>query len=221
MVQTTGGGKLKECYGYVRTSTNEQKKKSGPGRQLAAIERCAKTLDFEIVDTFIDDISGAKDCFQRPQFRHMISEMIKNGVKCFVVENLGRLARGSTVQDNVIVYLCAKGITLVTANNCVNVTELYHSDPTHKAMIQMQGVFFEWEKNEIVRRLKAGRERTGNRGGRPPVYPKELKTRIRRLRSRGKSYGQIADILNLEQVKTTTGNPWSPQLVRMVGIESK
>lgn len=208
-----------QAYGYIRTSTTDQLKKSGPDRQLAAIKSCANVMQLKVIYTYTDDVSGTVHCIERAEFQAMLSAILKNGIKTIIVENLGRLARATNVQSTIIAFLAAKDIRLITADRCADITQEYHDDPTQKAMIQMMGVFFEWEKDIIVARLQAGRQRTGRKGGRPAFYSKELKKRIRRLRKSGNTYGQIADILNAEGVKTSTKEPFSQQLVRIVGGE--
>jgi site-specific DNA recombinase len=98
-----------------------------------------------------------------------------------------------------------------------DVVEALQGDPMRKALVQVQGIFAELEKSLLVRKLQKARHSTGRLGGRPPVYPKELKRRIRLLRSKGKTYGQIAERLNGEDIRTTTGKPWTPQLCRVLG----
>ena len=213
---------MRKAYAYVRTSTQDQLEGSGPERQLEAISSCAERLNLKIVDSYVEDVSGTVECMKRPVFREMILEMNGNGVSAIVVENLGRLARSVAVQSTVITYLAAKEIDLFAADTYINVTEQFHDDPTQKAMIQMMGVFFEWERDIIVARLQAGRTITGKKGGRPPRYPRTLRARIASRRSRGQSYGAIARLFNKEGIECgSRSGLWSGALVRVVHLGRK
>jgi DNA invertase Pin-like site-specific DNA recombinase len=57
-----------------------------------------------------------------------------------------------------IIYLASKEIILIDARTGENVTQAIGSDPMKKAMIQMQGIFAELEKNLLVKKLKVARE---------------------------------------------------------------
>jgi len=61
---------------------------------------------------------------------------------------------------------------LIPARTEENVTEAVQADPLNKSLVQIQGVFAELEKNQLVHRLKKGRqtakEKTGRCEGRKP-----------------------------------------------------
>lgn len=76
-----------------------------------------------------------------------------------IVERLDRLAREYMVQEQLLVYLAAKGISIYNAATGENITEAVKSDPMKKAVIQIQGVFAELEKSLLVKRLARARER--------------------------------------------------------------
>ncbi len=221
---------MEKCYAYLRVSSQSQAgdKKDGYPRQLQTIREYAKVHNLQIVEVFKEDVSGTLDESQRPKFKEMISSILSNGVRMIVVESLDRLARSVSVQDQLLIYLASKGIALINARTELNVTEDYQADPMKRAMIQMQGVFSELEKNQIVRRLWAGRVRKRQRGGRAEgrigyrdtPEGKELVKRIELLR-RKKKYGRrrtlrgIAEILNGEGIQTKTGKMWTEFHVSM------
>jgi DNA invertase Pin-like site-specific DNA recombinase len=170
------------------------------------------------VKVFTEDISGVTDTFERPVFIDMVNDILSNGVDLIVVEDLSRLAIDHHIQDHFISYLGNKQIDLITVDTGTNVIQSAKDDDMLGALIQIQATFNELEKKRLVRRLQRGRQITGKKGGRPSYYPKELKKRIRILRSKGNSYGAIADRFNLEDIKTSTKRPWTAQLVRVVGM---
>lgn len=205
-----------KAFGYVRTSTSDQLNRSGPDRQADRIRACAAALGLEVAQIFIDDVSGAIDCLYRPEFKRMMDLMLADGVRTFLVEDLTRLARAVRVQEQILAYLCLREIELINATTHENVTVAFQNDPDKKAMLQMFSVFSEWERNRVVARCQAGRKRTGRYGGRPATYPDSLKTRVRRWYDQGRTWTWIADRLNRENIKTSTGRPWYPQQVRAI-----
>ena len=106
----------------------------------------------------------------------MITAILANGVHVVIVESMDRLARELRIQETLLIYLASKGIDLISARTGENVTQAVKEDPLRKALVQIQGVFAELEKNQLVRRLKKGRERAkverGDvRAGFPMVKP--------------------------------------------------
>jgi hypothetical protein len=85
------------------------------------------------------------------------------------------------------------------------------STPPHRRADSYAGTWVpspELERDLISERTKAGLQaarRSGKRLGRPPVLPKELRIRIRRLRTLGWSLQRIADHLTDEGVSTAQG----------------
>ena len=55
--------------------------------------------------------------------------------------------------------LTSKGISLISARTESNVTDEVQADPMKKALIQIQGIFAELEKNLLVKKLRNARDR--------------------------------------------------------------
>ena len=128
-------------------------------------------------------------------------------MRTIIIEGMDRLAREYRIQETLIIYLASKGIKLVSARTEEDVTEAVMSDPMRKALVQIQGVFAELEKNLLTKKLRSARERkrvaTGKCEGRKgygeemPEVVKEIK-RLRRARKGmpRRTYGAIANELN-------------------------
>jgi DNA invertase Pin-like site-specific DNA recombinase len=160
----------------------------------------------------------------------MLTAILSNGVRAVIVERLDRLAREYMVQEQLLVYLAAKGITLWNASTGENVTEAVAADPMKKAVIQIQGVFAELEKSLLVNRLAKARERKRAENGKcegaksweetEPERKEEILKAIKKMRrkprnqGRPSSYQAIADCLNAEGLQPLRGGAWSAQLVR-------
>jgi DNA invertase Pin-like site-specific DNA recombinase len=147
-----------KAYGYLRVSGQGQVDGNGFERQEEAISRFAQKANIEIVQFFKEQVSGTTDSTEREVFQQMISAILRNGVRTIIVEGLDRLAREYRIQEQLLVYLAAKSIALYDARTGENVTESIASDPMKKAMIQMQGIFAELEKNLLVKKLRVARQ---------------------------------------------------------------
>lgn len=207
---------MKKAYGYLRVSSAKQTEGDGFARQKSEIERFAEKAGIEISAFYKEDISGTVSEIDRPAFQEMISAILKNGVRTVIIEGLDRLAREYRIQESLLIYLASKGITLYSARTEENVTDAVLSDPMKKALVQIQGIFSELEKNQLVRKLKAARERkketTGKCEGRKTVAESnpDLVSEIKNLkRKHGKrkpySFAEIAEILNEKGYRNQSG----------------
>lgn len=219
-----------KCYAYLRVSGRGQVKGHGFARQLETIEGYAKGQGYEIDGVFKDKgVSGTNDETHRPQFTEMIEDILSNGVRIVVVESLDRLAREFRIQEQLLIYLASKNITLISAATNENVTESISSDPMRRALVQIQSVFSELDKNLLVRKLRKAREAVKKakgkcegikRYGEDNPAEQAIIKRIRYMRRlpRGlnktrTTYQSICDQLNAEGFTTQRGKPWAPAQV--------
>ena len=220
-----------KAYGYLRVSGTGQVEGDGFDRQREVISGFADQVGI-VIPRFYEErgVSGTKGEADRPAFQEMLTAILSNGVRAVIVERLDRLAREYMVQEQLLVYLAAKGITLWNASTGENVTEAVKSDPMKKAVIQIQGVFAELEKSLLVNRLAKARERKRAENGKcegaksweeiEPERKEEILKIIKKMRrkprnqSRPSSYQAIADRLNAEGMRPLRGGEWSAQLVR-------
>ena len=116
---------------------------------------------------------------ERPAFQEMMAAILVNGVRTVIVEGMDRLARELRIQEALLVYIAAKGVDLLSARTEENVTQAIQADPMKKALVQIQGVFAELDKNLTVKRLRKARD---------------AKSAEQKKRCEGrKSYGQSAE----------------------------
>ena len=212
-------------YGYLRVSGLAQIDGHGLDRQQEAIQSFAAASGYVIVEWFKEEgVSGTTDEEDRPAFMRMVTAILRDGVTTVIVESLDRLAREYRIQEQLLIYLVAKGINLISANTGENVTQAIQADPMRKAMVQVQGIFSELDKSLLVRKLRLARERVkqekGKCGGRRKYGEEsekeaEVVRRIKLMRRKrkgglpGKTLQEIADTLNAEGVGTKTGAKWS------------
>lgn len=210
---------MKQAFGYIRVSGNGQFDRSGPERQAQRITAYAEQNGIHLAATYEEQVSGTKDETGRPIFLDMIQDAKRQGITLILMEDLSRLARSTRAQDQILVFLAAQDLGLVTVDTGIDAVEAIRDDEMMEAFISMQGVFNQLERKRIVRRLKRGKEITGRKGGRPTFYTQALKQRIRELRKHKASYNSIAALFHEEGVPTSGKHHWSPQLVRQVAIK--
>jgi DNA invertase Pin-like site-specific DNA recombinase len=210
--------------------------KGGFNRQEKAIKGFCEQRKYTIDSVFKEKgVSGTKGELDRPAFQDMIASILSNGVNKIVVESLDRLSREYRIQEQILIYLIGKGISLISANTGEVVTDAIQGDPMKKAIIQIQGIFAELDKAQIVRRLIKGREKVkAEKGkcagskhyGEDSEEEKEIIKRITYMRrlSRGAkkrlSFLKIAIILNKEDIKTKRGKRWTAMGVKNI-VERK
>jgi DNA invertase Pin-like site-specific DNA recombinase len=218
---------------YMRCSGDGQISGDTWERQTEKIRALADRLGFEIEHEWREEgISGKIECEQRPAFQEMLARLLSNGCRTIIVEDLSRLARRYAVQEQILLYLCAKGITLWTcANGGQNITEEMNQDPTKRLLIGIVGLVSQWEREQLVEKLKIARKHIKDKFGRcegrkgfadDPNRPEEklILSRMIVLRDDGKKPDQIAQILNSEGVPTRGTkhgkSPWHPSTINKI-----
>lgn len=209
---------MTKAFGYIRVSGDSQIDGDGFPRQTAAIKAYAKQHGIRIVKIFREEgVTGVKETMDRPAWVEMMTALHSNGVRAIIIERLDRLARELMVQEATIAELQKQGFTLVS----VQEPDLMSSDPARIAFRQMMGVFAQYDKSQIVLKLKAARMRTrakeGRCEGRKPFghYEGERAAieRMTALAATGKSIRAIAATLNAEGVPTRSGGAWRDAVV--------
>ncbi|MFK7161831.1 recombinase family protein [Marinospirillum sp. MEB164] len=106
-----------------------------------------------------------------------------------VVTKLDRLGRSLRQVLAVVDQLKEKGVTLQALHQGLDTRR---SDPMNTAMLQLLGMFAEMERNFIVERTWAGKEASGNFGGRKPKLTPTQKAEIQALHAQGASKAELA-----------------------------
>lgn len=216
-----------KAVAYLRVSSSGQVNGHGFDRQLDEVEAYCKSQNIELVGVFKEDVSGTKDETNRPAFQDMVATLLGNGCRTVIVEGLDRLARTLAVQEALCSYLAAKEITLISARTGENVTEALLEDPMRAAMVRMQGVFAQLEKELLVRKLRKAREAKRAKGekceGRPSISEvnPDVLNLIRTLKDAKQSYKAIAAKLNEAGTLSVTGKPWTATNVQSAYFRHK
>lgn len=224
---------MTKAYGYLRVSGVGQIDGNGFDRQKDAINAFASKANIEIVNFYEEQVSGVKDEEAREVFQQMISDILRNGVRTIIVEGLDRLAREYRIQEQLLIYLASKAITLIDARTGEDITSAIHSDPMKKALIQIQGIFSELEKNLLVKKLRvarqAKRQEDGKCEGRKgyddfpdkrDLISEKIKTLRKKPRGQNRmTYVEVANTLNQiaiedDNYRTITGTKWTGVMVQ-------
>ncbi len=225
---------MTEAVAYMRCSGDSQVTGDTWDRQMEKIRALADAHEMTIVKEWREEgISGKVDCEQRPAFQEMLAELLSNGCRTIIVEDLSRLARRYAVQEQILFYLAAKGITLwCCANGGEDITAAIQADPTKRLLIGIVGLVSQWEREQIEAKLRAARRRIKEQGrspgaknfsadparnhhaeGRIPYgwKPGEAVTlqRMIALAGGGERTRAIAATLNGEGLLARSGKPWN------------
>jgi DNA invertase Pin-like site-specific DNA recombinase len=212
---------MKKAFAYLRVSGKGQVKGDGFPRQLKAINEYAAQHGIKIVQVFREEgVTGTKESMDRPAWREMMIALRGDGVQMVIIEKLDRLARDLMVQEATISDLKKNEFTLIS----VAEPDLMANDPTRKLMRQMMGAVAEYDKDQIVLKLRGARDRkrasTGRCEGRKPFGRDETELatmeRMKALRAEGLAFDRIAEQLNSEELPTRTGKHWHGVVVNRI-----
>ena len=212
---------MTKAFAYLRVSGKGQIKGDGFPRQLQAINFYSAQRDIKIVQIFREEgVAGTRESMDRPAWSAMITALLGNGVRTIVIEKLDRLARDLMVQEATIADLQKSGFILIS----VAEPDLMASDPTRILMRQMMGAVAQYDKSQIVLKLRGARMRKrateGRCEGRKPFgrdeAEKSVLLRMAALRGEGLAFDRIAERLNSESVPSRTGRPWHGVVINRI-----
>jgi DNA invertase Pin-like site-specific DNA recombinase len=148
-----------EAMAYMRTSSsaNVGQDKDSELRQRAAIEGYAKAGDIVILEWFYDAaVKGSDPVASRPGFARMLDRIAGDGVRTILVESPDRFARDLAVQLAGHDFLKKMGVTIIPAT----APDFFLEDtPTAVLVRQVLGAIAQFEKANLVAKLKAARDR--------------------------------------------------------------
>jgi DNA invertase Pin-like site-specific DNA recombinase len=149
--------KRKRVALYLRVSTtNGHQTTENQERELRAI---AERSDWEIVTTFADRLSGAKGRDQRPGLDAMMKAACHREFDMVAAWSVDRLGRSLQHLVTLFGELQALGVDLYLHQQHVD-----SSTPSGRALLQMSGVFAEFERAMLKERVHAGLARARAQG---------------------------------------------------------
>jgi DNA invertase Pin-like site-specific DNA recombinase len=189
--------------GYARVSTDQQETKAQEAELLKY--GCPKEK------IFTDTISGASN--NKPELTKAL-EQLREGDE-LVVWKLDRLSR--SLQNLLFIMEKIKG----AKSTFTSLTErLDTKGPAGEAMMQMIGVFAQFERNLISERTKLGLRQAivaGKRVGRPPALnPEQKKHLIEMIRSGQKTQAEMARLFGVN--RSVISRMISKERVKAAGV---
>jgi len=176
---------------YARVSTEKQVLDN----QLNELRQVAINNQWEIVDEYVETVSGGEGRSGRKKFDRLMKDSLRGKYELIMSWDVSRLGRSlkdlvhfmEDIQEKDIdLYLHANGIDTGTSSG--------------RAMFAMMGVFSQFEREMIRERINAGLARAkaeGKKLGRPTNYNSGMKQSIKLLREGGMAIQQIARNLEI------------------------
>jgi DNA invertase Pin-like site-specific DNA recombinase len=214
-------------FTYIRVSGKSQLDGDGPERQRDAITRLSLANGLQSCGEFFEQVSGTVDGVDRPQFAEMLSYIdtrrgTPSEIKAVVVERMDRLARDLMVSEVLLSELRKRGVQVFSVDQGQLIDMASDGgDPTRVLIRQIMGALAQWEKSQLVKKLKLARDRkkekTGRCGGMLPYGTRsgeqQILQFIRSMMGQDINSRQIAICLNDGGFKTRRGGKFSRQSV--------
>jgi DNA invertase Pin-like site-specific DNA recombinase len=149
---------------YLRVSTGDQTVEN----QEVALRAVAAARGWTVVEVYADEaISGAKGRDKRPAFDRLWKDAARRKFDLVAAWSVDRLGRSLADVATFMVDMRAYGVDMYLDKQAVDTTT-----PSGRALLQMAGVFAEFEREMIRERTLAGQARAkaqGVRFGRPTI----------------------------------------------------
>lgn len=168
---------------YARVSTGAQDTEN----QLRVLREVAERSGWGIVHEYRETASGVTA--RRPELDRMLADAARRRFDVVMVWDISRLGRSLRDLLNTFEALRAVKVDLMIQQQGIDT-----ATPLGEAMMQMSGIFAQFERAMIVERTKAGMDRARARGkriGRPPASD-AMVSAIRALRAKGRGMDAIA-----------------------------
>jgi DNA invertase Pin-like site-specific DNA recombinase len=200
---------------YFRTSSATNVDGDSVPRQRDAVMSYANRSGLDVRKEFFDAaVKGADRIDAREQFQEMLAWCQENECLTIVVENASRFARDLIVQETGYQLLKAQGITLISADDPDAFTS---ATPTQDLIRQVLGAVSQFEKANLVAKLKAARDRLSAAQGQRIEGPKPDQAKVaaaKALAAEGLSLRAVAARLAQQGILTADGQEVSASQVR-------
>jgi len=218
---------MKKAVMYLRTSSATNLEGDSEERQKESIRKYADSQGMKIVSGAYDQaVKGSDSIHEREGFAQLIQYCLNNNVSIILCENASRFARDVIVQE--LGYRELKKLNLQLI--CVDAPDYFTGDSPSLNMIrQILGAVSEFEKSNLVAKLRGARERKRSKGlkceGRKSLKEiygtmrfNRLKRRAKKMSDKSLTYAEISSILaNHGFVQPSTGKPFTKsQVMRLI-----
>ena len=161
---------------YSRVSTSIQ----DYTRQTEELLEFSNNMNYEVVSTFEEKISGGKTNEERPELMKMINYIKSNKIDKVLCWELSRIGRNTIEVLKTIQLLNDNCISLYIKNhNIETLNDKCEINPMSQFLIQILTSVSEMEKTQIRQRIKSGYEsyrKNGGKVGRKEGFKKDNET---------------------------------------------
>ena len=160
--------RLKLAAAYARVSTDRQEQQESIGSQVEAVQQAAAKVGYELPTEFLFIDDGYSDArLDRPALDRLRDLVSEGAIEAVLISAPDRLARHYAYQVVVLEEFKRAGCEVLFLNHA------FGQSPEEQMLLQIQGVFAEYERTLIKERMRRGRlfaARQGrvNWGGNPP-----------------------------------------------------
>ena len=161
--------KKKRLVGYTRVSTTKQTKGYSIEYQKDSIERYCKVFDYDLIRIYKDEgLSAYKD---RPAYENMLLKVFNDEtIDGVIVDDLTRFGRSTIDLLVQIKRLSEAGKKFISIKDTIDI-----STKNGKLLLTMLSAIADYERETILERMEAGKERAkleGTKSGKPMHRPK-------------------------------------------------
>jgi len=212
---------------YLRTSSATNLDGDSEERQKESIAKYADSQGMEIVSGAYDQaVKGSDSIHEREGFSALIQYCLDNDVTTILCENASRFARDVIVQELGYRELKKLKIQLIP----VDAPDYFTGDSPSLTMIrQILGSVAEFEKSNLVSKLRGARDRVRAKNGKcegrkslQEIYGdlrfRTLRKKVRSLSKERMTYAKIAEVLASQGwVQPSTSKPFHrSQIMRLI-----
>ncbi|MCK0471438.1 recombinase family protein [Halalkalibacter sp. APA_J-10(15)] len=218
------------CAIYVRVSTEEQVKEGfSISAQLERLRAFAHSQGWEVTHEYVEEGWSAKN-IKRPQLQKMLSDLKENEFNVILVYKLDRLTRSVIDLYTLLKDFEDHNVSFRSA------TEVYDtSTAMGRLFITLVAALAQWEREQLVERVKVGLEQMVDEGKKPGTQnlfgyrfdvnfkceiieeEAEIVRWMFQLYADGYGYRAIADKLNERGINTKrTSMKWGTSSVRLI-----
>jgi len=216
---------------YVRVSTEEQAREGFSIRaQIEKLSDYAKVMDWEIFDIYKDEGISGKNIKDRPEVNRLLRDIEQGNVQNVLVFKIDRLTRSTKNLIELVEFFNEKKCAFNSLIESIDT-----SSATGRMFIKIIGIFAEFERENLIERVKVGLERkvkegyslcchtasygyVRKKGERlQHILPDEAKI-VRHVFdlyiNQGYSITKISHHLNAMEVKTKLNKIWDTKAIR-------
>lgn len=216
---------MKPVFGYLRVSGRNQIGGDGFERQRTTIEAYCTAKGLKVIRWFQDGaVSGEVDTADRDGFAEMMMLVGPGTTQTVLVERADRLGRTLAVCEIACEEARKSGVQILEAASDTDLTN--SDDPTRVLIRQVLGSLAEWNKNVMVKRLRAARDRIRVEKGRCEGFlpfgqrgnpaDEEALSFIFTMKLRDYSLREMACELNRRHIPSPAGGVWHKSSIAAV-----